>query len=263
MVELRRVDFEGAVNFRDLGGYPTGRRRRMRWRRIYRSDSLADLTALDLDRLAALGLRTLIDFRTPAERRSKPNRLPAATTVRSVEIGFVPRGVPDMLRAIVSGAIDAAGVERQVLDHYRRFPVDHSREYRQMFEQLGRDENLPLLVHCTSGKDRTGFAAAIILMAVGSTRQVVLEDYALTNLYRRQIQHLTGPRTPASLMTMLTSAQPKYLEAAFDVIDRTYGSTDAYLEGALGLDDAARARLTALLTEPDANIDHDGNIGSA
>ena len=112
-------------------------------------------------------------------------------------------------------------------------------------------ENLPLLIHCTSGKDRTGFGAAIILMALGATRQVILEDYALTNLYRREIQHLVADSTPASLVAMLTSAQPKYLEAAFAVIDRSYGSTDAYLARALGLDDAARERLSALLTEPD------------
>jgi protein-tyrosine phosphatase len=254
MFDRRRIDFEGAVNFRDLGGYPTGRGRRMRWGRLYRSDSLADLTPRDLDRLAHLSLRTLIDFRTLAERAIKPNRLPAGTSTRTVEIPFVPHGVPEMFRDILTGAIDAEGIELQVLGHYRRFPVDHSAEYRQMLDLIGREENLPLLVHCTSGKDRTGFAAAITLMAVGATREVILEDYALTNLYRRQIQYLLGPATPASLMATLTSAQPKYLEAAFEVIDRTYGSTDAYLEQALLLDDAARGRLAALLTEPDPSF---------
>jgi protein-tyrosine phosphatase len=257
MFDHRRLEFQGAVNFRDLGGYPTGRGRRMRWGRLYRSDSLADLTPLDLERLGQLNLRTLIDFRTAAERAIKPNRLPAGTSTRTVEIPFVPRGVPEMFRDILAGAIDAEGIERQVLGHYRRFPVDHSSEYCRMLDLIGRKENLPLLVHCTSGKDRTGFAAAIILLAVGASRQVVLEDYALTNLYRRQIQYLIGPATPASLMAMLTSAQPKYLEAAFEVIDRTYGSTDAYLERALLLDDVARGRLAALLTEPDPRLDGD------
>jgi protein-tyrosine phosphatase len=255
MFDRRRIDFEGAVNFRDLGGYPTGRGRRMRWGRVYRSDSLADLTPIDLDRLAQLSLRTLIDFRTAAERAIKPNRLPAGASMRTVEIPFVPRGVPEMFREILAGAIDAEGIERQVLGHYRSFPLDHIAEYRQMLDLIGRGENLPLLVHCTSGKDRTGFAAAIILTAVGATRQTVLEDYVLTNLYRRQIQHLLGPATPASLTAMLTSAQPKYLEAAFEVIDRTYGSTDAYLERGLLLDDAVRGRLSALLTEPDPSFD--------
>ena len=72
----RRLDFEGAVNFRDIGGYPAGAGRRTRWRTLYRADSLADLTPADLDRLDALGLRTLIDFRLPEERRAKPDRLP-------------------------------------------------------------------------------------------------------------------------------------------------------------------------------------------
>lgn len=240
------------MNFRDLGGYAAGRGRRTRWGRVYRSDSLADLTPHDLDALARLDLRTLIDFRIPAERHSKPNRLPADTQVKTVEIDLLPRGVPEMFRDILAGAIDAEGIERHVLEHYRRFPVDHHQEYRRMLDLIARRENLPLLIHCTSGKDRTGFGAAIILMAVGATREVILEDYALTNLYRREIQYMVGDATPASLVAMLTSAQPKYLEAAFEVIDRTYGSTDAYLEQALGLDGAAREHLVALLTEPDA-----------
>lgn len=251
MNRTRRLDFQGAVNFRDLGGYAAGRGRRTRWGCVYRSDSLADLTRTDLDALARLDLRTLIDFRIQAERHSKPNRLPPGTSVKTVEIALLPRGVPEMFRDILSGSIDAEGIERQVLDHYRRFAVDHDREYRQMLALVARRENLPLLIHCTSGKDRTGFGAAIILMAVGATRDVIIEDYALTNLYRREIQFLVGDATPASLVAMLTSAQPKYLEAAFDVIDRTYGSTDAYLARALGLDDAAREQLKALLTEPD------------
>ena len=246
----RRLVLSGAVNFRDLGGYPVPGGRRTRWRRIYRSDSLADLTAEDQERLAALGLRTLIDFRLPIERLRMPNRLPAGAGIETIEIGFVPEGTLDMLRLVLSGEIGPEGVEREVIEHYRRFPVDHTSEYRRMLEAVGSAESLPLLIHCTSGKDRTGFGAAVILMAVGVPREVILEDYALTNRYRRDVPHLLSPTTPAEVVQTLLSAQPKYLEAAYDVIDRAYGSTAGYLEKGLGLTDVDRARLVDLLTEP-------------
>jgi protein-tyrosine phosphatase len=123
-----------------------------------------------------------------------------------------------------------------------------------MLDLLACRENFPLLIHCASGKDRTGYGAAVILMTAGASREVILEDYALTNLYRREIKHLLAPTTPQSMIQMLTSAQPKYLEAAFEVIDRRYGSIDGYLERGLGLDAAKRARLVELLTEPESAV---------
>jgi protein-tyrosine phosphatase len=79
--ERRRVRFEGAVNFRDLGGYRAGAGRQTRWGRVYRADNLAGLTEADVVRLAELGLKTLIDFRLPLERVASPDRLPAGLSM--------------------------------------------------------------------------------------------------------------------------------------------------------------------------------------
>ena len=245
----RRLPFDGAVNFRDLGGYDAGQGRRTRWRCLYRSDSLADLTEADLERLAALNLHGLIDFRVPQERQSHPNRLPAGAAVRTVEIGFWPEVVVDMLRALRAGAIDAAGVERETLSQYRRYPVHHKAEYRLMMETIEEAAGRPMLIHCVSGKDRTGFGAAVILMALGVTQTVILEDYLLTNSYRRDIGHLMPPGTSSGIAQTFTAASPLYLEAAFATIKQKYGSVDAYLEQGLGFDDKRRANLRDLLTE--------------
>jgi protein-tyrosine phosphatase len=86
-------------------------------------------------------------------------------------------------------------------------------------------------------------------MAVGVPREVVLQDYDLTNRYRRDVSHLFGPQTPQDLVDLLLSAQARYLEAALDEIDRRFGSFDAYLAEGLKIDDTARARLYDLLTE--------------
>ena len=249
----RRLDFEGAVNFRDIGGYPAGAGRRTRWRTLYRADSLADLTPADLDRLDALGLRTLIDFRLPEERRAKPDRLPSSGAINAIELGFIPRGVLEMLNLVKSGAIDASEVERLVTAQYRRYCVDHTHEYRRVLEIATAPEGYPLLLHCTSGKDRTGYGVAVLMLAVGVPRDVVLEDYTLTNRHRRAVPQLFGPNTSEDVVRTLLSADPAYLEAALDEVDQAYGSFDAYLEKTLGVSERARARLVDLLTEPDAS----------
>jgi protein-tyrosine phosphatase len=245
----RRVALQGAVNFRDLGGYAVAGGRRTRWGRLFRSDSLADLTEADFRLLDALGLDTLIDFRLPLERQRKPNRLPPGTRLRTVEIGFLPEGALDMLRQVFMGTLDAAGVERETLRHYQHFPAAHVREYREMFDRIEAAEGRPVLIHCTSGKDRTGFGAAMILFALGAERQVVLEDYILTNQYRRDLSFLLARNTPPAVIEMLTAAQPKYLQAALDAIEAAHGSVAAYLEQTLALTAARQARLRELLTE--------------
>jgi protein-tyrosine phosphatase len=89
-----------------------------------------------------------------------------------------------------------------------------------------------------------------VLLALGAPRETVLEDYDLTNRYRRAVPQLLGPETPEEIVTLLLSAQPKYLEAGLEEIDSVYGSFDDYLATALGVDAAARRRLVELLTEP-------------
>jgi len=245
----RRLDFDGAVNFRDLGGYATADGRRTRWRRLFRADSLADLTPDDLARLQALDLHGLIDFRSPFERQLKPNRLPADASIRTLEIGFLPTGTLEMLARVRRGAISTAELEREVIAQYRRFGVDHVAEYRQAFEFAADASNYPLVMHCTSGKDRTGFASALLLLAVGVPREVVLHDYNLTNHYRRDVSHLFGLDTSQDVIALLLSAQSHYLEAALEEVGRVHGSFEAFLTGPLGVDADMRARLIACLTE--------------
>ncbi|MGP0061261.1 MAG: tyrosine-protein phosphatase [Beijerinckiaceae bacterium] len=245
----RRLALQGAVNFRDLGGYRVGAGLQTRWGKLWRSDSLADLTEADFRLLEPLGLSTLIDFRLPIERERKPNRLPPGAAIETVEIGFVPEGTLEMLRGVLEGRLDAAGAERALVRHYQHLPVAHNREYAQMFERVEAAGGRPVLIHCTSGKDRTGYGAALILLALGASRELVLEDYALTNLYRRDIGFLFSPQTPRDVIDVLSSAQPKFLEAALSKIDEIHGSVDAYLEEALCLTDARRERLRELLTE--------------
>ena len=244
----RRVELEGAVNFRDLGGYPTVGGRTTRWRTMYRSDSLADLTVQDFAALEQLGIRTLCDFRLPDERARMPNRLPPGHRMNVVPIGFVPEGTLDMLSRINNGEYGPDDVERDMLVHYRKFVSEHAAEYGRVFEIVMSKHSLPFLMHCASGKDRTGFAAAAVLLAVGVPRDVVIEDYAMTNDYRRDITHLFSNTVSKTTIDALTSANPRYIEAALDEIDARFGSTADWLE-ALGVGPSDQLRLRDILTE--------------
>lgn len=251
----RRLPFNGAANFRDLGGYEVWGDRQTRWRRVYRSDSLADLTEADLLQLADLELHTLVDFRLPHERRSHPDRLPAGSRLTTIEIGFWPDGVAELQRAIQACELDATEVERAAIRFYRNFPLHHNEEYGALLTAIERAKGRPLLFHCVSGRDRTGYAAAVLLLALGATRETILQDYALSDGYRRDIRHLIPPGTPDVVVEAFVAAKTIYLEAALDAIIERYGSEDAYLERGLDFGDKRRSNLRDLLTESRAQAE--------
>jgi protein-tyrosine phosphatase len=247
----RRIELSGAVNFRDIGGYPAGPGRRVRWSTVFRSDDLGGLTDADIELVDALGIRTLIDFRVPFERTRKPNRLPVDRVIESVELGFVPSGGIEMLRGIAEGVLDAEDVRQMVITQYRSFVTEGQTQYRTAFGVIADAERFPLLIHCTSGKDRTGFAIAVLLATLGVPRETVVRDFLLTNDYRRDLSVLFSESTRAGVPEMLTSARPEYIEAAFAQIDESYGGLERYLAEALGIDAVARERLIERLTEPE------------
>jgi protein-tyrosine phosphatase len=116
-----------------------------------------------------------------------------------------------------------------------------------VLEMLIADEALPALIHCTSGKDRTGWGIAVIFMALGVSREVIVDDYVLTNDYRRDLAFMIGEGVDPHVQAALKQAHPSYIAAAFDTIDREWGSDAAFIERGLGFKPASRERLQALL----------------
>ncbi|KPQ21791.1 MAG: protein-tyrosine phosphatase [Rhodobacteraceae bacterium HLUCCA24] len=244
----RRLPFEGAVNFRDLGGYPVAGGGHTAWRRVYRSDSLAELTDSDLARLEALGLYGVVDLRLTEERAKKPDRLPDGHGLKILEQGFLPRGTLHMLRAVAEGHLPPDEIRAEVLRHYRLFPQEHLPDYAATFRLLIEAEGRPVVIHCTSGKDRTGFGAALLLRAAGVEERAIAEDYALTNTYRRDIRFMFGPDVRPEALEMLTAAHPEYIRTALDELARLHPDTESWLE-AMGLDAAERRAALGLLRE--------------
>jgi protein-tyrosine phosphatase len=255
----RRLPLDGAHNFRDLGGYRTGDGRTLRWGRLYRSDALADLSDADLAYLRRLGLRRVVDFRSPGERERDEDRLPETP---GLEIALRPifgdaldpRALQDRL---LSGEARGAELARLLVEANRAFVTDFGDVYAAFLRDLADAEELPLLFHCTAGKDRAGFAAAVALLALGVPREAVMRDYLLTNDYSadhtrrvlRLIHWASLFRADPEQIRPLFEARPEYLQAAFDTIDAKYGGVDRYLREGLGVDAGLRARLRDNLLE--------------
>ena len=163
----RALRLSGATNFRDLGGYTGLGGRPLQWRKLFRSDHLGQLSHSDVSQLAALGLARVCDFRGVQERQLHPCALPgAAVHALSIEPTVV-QALEDF--AVRNGVVTGADAARLMQDTYRAFVTSNSARFAELFDHLLHDDT-PLVFHCTAGKDRTGFAAALVLSALAALR---------------------------------------------------------------------------------------------
>jgi protein-tyrosine phosphatase len=242
----RHLDLAGATNFRDLGGYPSRDGRTVRWRKIFRSNHLGHLTDADIAVVRGLGVRSAFDFRGTEERTAALCGMPDIT-VHSLP---VEPTVVAALRAIAAAGtpLSTADAIDVLHDSYRNYVQHNTRHFRALFGHLLEDR-APLVIHCTAGKDRTGFACALILHTLGVPDDVISEDYLLTNrFYRRDPAASTD--LPDDVKQVLGSVQASFLAAAFEAIDADYGDLQNYLRDGLGLGAAERAQLKAQYLEP-------------
>lgn len=242
----RHVALEGTVNLRDLGGYETADGRRVRWRRLFRSDSLADVTDTDLEILDGLGLRTLCDLRDAPEREAKPNRV-LRGNVRVHELRVFPPRAKEVFEGV--GSMEVSEIEEWLCDVFRSFVLDHQAPYARVLDALLEPDALPALVHCTSGRDRTGFAAIVVLCAVGVPRETIVADYLLSDVAHRDIDFLIGAGVDPVKVTAMTRPRAEYVDVGFATMEEVFGSVDAYLREGLGLDADRRALMQELLLE--------------
>lgn len=236
----RVLPLHGATNFRDLGGYPGADSRTVRWQRLFRSDHLSSLSAADHAALAALGLTRVFDFRGASERSAAAYEIPG---VEQRALTIEPTVVQRVHDLLTSGQrIDTLTMTGLMQELYRNLVVEQSHRYAEFFELL-LDTEGAVAFHCTAGKDRTGVAAALLLLSLGVPRAEVMHDYLLSNdVYRRPPPPEDSPVPPAAL-AVLWGVQASFLEAALQTIEERHGNVEQYLRERLGLSAAARARL--------------------
>jgi protein-tyrosine phosphatase len=241
----RHLNLAGASNFRDLGGYPAGNGRTVRWRQIFRSNHLGHITETDIEILRGLGLKSAFDF------RGREERVEATCGLTEIAVHSLPiePTVVAALRArrgsgVVLSSADALDVMRE---SYRNYVRHNTPSFRALFAHLLEDR-APLVIHCTAGKDRTGFACALILTALGVPDELIAEDYLLTNRFYRR-DPTSSSDLPDDVRQVLGSVQASFLAAGFEAISAEYGDLENYFSNGLGLGASERAELEARYLE--------------
>ncbi|MFF3313786.1 tyrosine-protein phosphatase [Streptomyces sp. NPDC002952] len=285
----RSLSLSGVLNARDLGGYRTADGRVIRDRVALRSDALHRLTEADVLVFANLGLRQVVDLRDSVEiRENGADRLPGRQVPDSLasENASTPMTIGPYSRSRVTlhhlpiyarefdlcatlkdaltghrptssqalpGDGDAARLMMRLYRWLVTDPVVRTR-YAQVLRLLAEPGGIPLLFHCTAGKDRTGWAAALLLTALGVDRDTVFYDYLLTNerlapLVEQLLDGLSsrGVVKEPELIRPVYRAEPAYLEAAFAEVETGWPSFDAFLTEGLGLDQSVLQALRANL----------------
>jgi protein-tyrosine phosphatase len=250
----RILPFEAVANVRDVGGYRTDAGRRVRWGRVYRSGALSHATPADRERLAALDLRLVVDLRSAEEVADAPDHtLPGA---RALHLPL--HDAQEKLKRLRVLLFNPRQLARLVPDAYIRIMIEGNAPlFGSVLRELADSANLPVLIHCTAGKDRTGVATALLLRLLGVPEQTVIADYTLSNYYfedfRRYTLRAVEPLRKLGVrqedVTPLLLADPATLRATLDHINMTYGSVEAYLRQRAGIDDATIAALRANLLE--------------
>lgn len=241
------VPLEGGSNFRDLGGYRTRDGRAVRRGAVFRSAHLGNLTQVDRANLGRLGVRTIVDLRGVSEAAETPHRVDGIDC-RIVGAHIEP-GVGEKIRGAVADGTASPHLMMQFLtDHYRDYPRRCAPGFRTLFATLSDGTHRPLVFHCTAGKDRTGFASALLLTLLGVPWETVMDDYLRTNeLWTGHVGRY--PELDIDTRAAIVEARTAYLEAAFDVVRADFGGPEQFAERALSLDGASRERLKADLLD--------------
>ena len=266
MEELKKDRLLAVVhgnNFRELGGYQTNSGKTIKYHKLLRTGHLADLDQHDLDYLAAYGLKYDVDFRTKKEITDKPDKVPAGcqyewTPVFSDDLTNSSKGI-DRLETVAQD--DGNWGYDHMLFAYKDMIVSApaKKAYRHFFDLLLANDQPgeSLTFHCTAGKDRTGYAAMLILHVLGVPEETIMSDYLLTNetiadFVQGMIDEAKQAGNNDNVLHAIKDIQTvhkSYLTYAIKVLNDEFGGIDAYLRSELHLTPAEEDQLREIYLE--------------
>jgi protein-tyrosine phosphatase len=233
-------------NFRDMGGIQTADGRTVMRGMLYRSEAISRPPEEDLNRLRKLGITLVCDLRGHNERLQAPNdwchRIQAEILEMDLTADF--RASNDFWVALRDEKSEAGGKALMMMT-YRAMPAAAAAHIGSVFDQIATGK-VPLLIHCTAGKDRTGLFAALILFALGVPLEAIYTDYlrsaefknlAVIVATRALLNKIVGFEIEEAALNAITGVDKAYLEESFFTIQQNFGSIDTYLTEAAGLDD--------------------------
>lgn len=248
----RQLTLQGTPNFRDLGGYEGHDGRQLKWGKLFRSSKLSALSDMDMKTVRRLGLTLICDFRQVVEQELEPTLLGGENMPLLASLPVAPGSSSSFMENLHNGIIavdDAAGFMEEI---NRDFVKNQMPQYAEMFQLLLVGDQ-QLLIHCASGKDRTGFGAALILDVLGVSEEVIVEDYLMTNKYLpldKELERLsneftdhTGAAVSREVLRAMLEVRPEYIRACFEEIKKRFDSKEHFYETALRLDDIKLAQL--------------------
>lgn len=256
----RLLNFEGIANFRDLGGYANEQGQQVKWGVLYRSGTFAHSSRADLQGLQQLQLATLVDFRSGGEKDEEPNQLPQPASFTVIEIPTLDEGnkalVGEVMERVESGNFDGFDPDQFMLEANRQFATEFTPQFRQFIHTVLDAGGKPVVWHCSAGKDRTGFASAILLRVLGVPQETVMRDYMESKQHaldarRNQLLLLRvfKGEEAADKLGIMMGVEEAWLRAAFAEIDARWGSFDNYVREGLQLSDNDIAQLQNQLLE--------------
>ncbi|MBM7660977.1 protein-tyrosine phosphatase [Bacillus mesophilus] len=256
--DIHHIKFETVYNFRDIGGLKTKDGRWIKKGILFRSDDLSRLSPRDFVQLDQLNLQFICDLRTHNERKSKPDRLPQNYAKKIVHVPFHdPSQDYSRLQFMKLLIKDSKSLDfhKLIKDFYSNMATQRTGEIKEVFTQLSLSNNSPALIHCTGGKDRTGFIVALLQLLVGVEYESVIEHYLHSNdligprmrRVERFVQLMSLFRVTPEQIKPLLIVEREYLDEVFHHLFTQYGTIENYLITACGVEKKTLSQLKKLI----------------
>lgn len=243
------VNVSGVENFRRIDGYTTLGGKKVKPNMLYRSAKLDKLDDEGIKTLDMIGVRTIVDFRDDVEVEKHPTRYTKASIVH---IPIINGDIKHHLAHFIEEATQEDAT-KLMCKLYKELVTDCGEQYARFFNLLLNPAHYPILFHCTAGKDRTGFAAATLMSLLDVNFSDVIDNYMQTNgelkSYNGDERISQLPENLQQILTVMMSADRRFIETSFETISNYYGSIQTYFSDGLGISLEQQRTLKQLLLE--------------
>ncbi len=228
----RHLPMAGGYNFRDIGGIKTTDGKYVKWGKVLRSDELHNLTEADLNYLSSIPLISIVDFRANNEVEKAPDKNPVSLH-KNYHLPISPGNLLSIESIVTLPEADMDSIMRNI---NKMLVTDSAsiKQYKIFFELLQNEKDIPLMFHCSAGKDRTGMGAALFLYSLGVDEETILKDYLASNKYLGDKYTPIVSKYPN--LKPLLEVRPQYIQAGIEEIKNKYGSIDNFLTKELKVD---------------------------
>lgn len=246
----KNINIKKVHNFRTVGNIKNVDGRTLKEGKFYRSGHLHQLKKKSFDELEQLGIKEVIDLRNSKEIAQKPDNLPSDIIYKNYS-AFEDEGdqLDQAKKLVLKGKVDGSDADKRMLEFYKDYVSENPEIIKKIITEI-LESDQPILYHCTAGKDRTGITTALILTILKFDKETIYNDYLLSNNYRKKLVdkrlnlannlHFLYPKMDVKVLEKLSWVETDYLDAAFNEINKKYGSMDNYIQQVLGISESKR-----------------------